>query len=77
VSTGQAEAYDRHTGRYGPELSAAFVGFAGVVPGTRVLDVGCGPGSLTITLADVVGAEAVAAVDPSQEYARACAGRGE
>jgi hypothetical protein len=28
------EAYDRHTGRYGPELSTAFARFAGVEPGT-------------------------------------------
>jgi SAM-dependent methyltransferase len=68
----RAEAYDRHTGRYGRELSAAFVPFAGVAPGRRVLDVGCGTGALTITLADMVGAPAVAGVDPSEDYARAC-----
>jgi hypothetical protein len=33
------EAYDRHTGRYGPELSEAFASFAAVRPGMRVLDV--------------------------------------
>jgi SAM-dependent methyltransferase len=68
----RAEAYDRHTGRYGRGLSAAFVPFAGVAPGMRVLDVGCGTGALTMTLANVVGAPAVACVDPSEEYARAC-----
>jgi hypothetical protein len=46
---GPAEAYDRHTGRYGPELSAAFVRFAGVKPGMRVLAVGSGPGALAET----------------------------
>lgn len=69
---GPAEAYDRHTGRYGPELSAAFVRFAGVKPGMRVLDVGSGPGALAATLAEVVGGDNVAAVDPSEDYAAAC-----
>ncbi len=67
-----AEAYDRHTGRYGPELSAAFTRFAGVEPGMRVLDVGGGTGALTARLAQIVGADRVAAVDPSVDYADAC-----
>jgi SAM-dependent methyltransferase len=70
--TGRAEAYDRHTGRYGRELSAAFVRFAGVAPAMRVLDVGSGPGALAMTVAEIVGAPAVAAVDPSEDYAGAC-----
>jgi SAM-dependent methyltransferase len=72
MTAGRAEAYDRHTGRYGPELSEAFAGFAAVRPGMRVLDVGCGPGGLTRALAEIVGAERVAAVGPSEDYARAC-----
>ena len=69
---GRAEAYDRHTGRYGPELSATFVRFAGIEPGMRVLDVGCGPGALTTRLAQIVGGDRVLAVDPSEAYAEAC-----
>jgi len=60
-----AEAYDRHTGRYAPELAAAFVRFVGVAAGMRVLDVGCGPGALAGELARVAGAGQVGAVDPS------------
>ena len=42
-----AEAYDRHIGRYGAELARALIDAAGVRPGERALDVGCGPGALT------------------------------
>jgi ubiquinone/menaquinone biosynthesis C-methylase UbiE len=65
-----AEAYDRHTGRYGPELAAAFMHFAGVEPSMHVLDIGCGTGALTTRLAQI--ADRVTAVDPSQDYADAC-----
>jgi SAM-dependent methyltransferase len=67
-----AEAYDRHSGRYGSELAAAFLDFARVTSEIRALDVGCGPGALTKALAQRVGAERVAAVDPSEDYAEAC-----
>ena len=39
-----AAAYDRLVGRYGPSLAAGLLAFAGVEPGMRALDVGCGPG---------------------------------
>jgi ubiquinone/menaquinone biosynthesis C-methylase UbiE len=67
-----AEAYDRHSGRYGSELSAAFLDFVGITDGTRALDVGCGPGALTKALARRVGAGKVAGVEPSEDYAEAC-----
>jgi SAM-dependent methyltransferase len=70
-----ADAYDRHIGRYGPALAASLIAWAGVEPTGRVLDVGCGPGALTAALAGLLGAERVAAVDPSEPYAAACASR--
>ena len=45
--------------------------FAGVSPGRRVLDVGSGPGALTAELAARLGADAVAAVDPSAPFLEA------
>jgi SAM-dependent methyltransferase len=57
-------AYDRFMGPYARELAPAFADFAGVREG-KVLDVGCGSGILTEELAQRVGEENVAAVDPS------------
>src|SRR4051812_18752089 len=70
-----AEAYDRHIGRYGPELAHVLAAHAGVAPGMRALDVGCGPGALTAELVTRLGADHVAAIDPSRPFAEACAAR--
>ena len=40
--------------------------------GDRVIDVGCGPGSLTSALAARFGASGVAAVDTSEPFVAAC-----
>jgi ubiquinone/menaquinone biosynthesis C-methylase UbiE len=69
---GEAQAYDRHVGRYGAQLAAGLIRMAGIRPGQRVLDVGCGPGPLTRPLADLLGAENVAAIDPSEPFVEAC-----
>jgi SAM-dependent methyltransferase len=73
--TARAEAYDRHTGRYGPELSDAFLEFARVEPASRVLDVGAGTGNLTSRLVAILGPSQVTAVEPSADYATACRDR--
>ena len=67
--------YDRHVGRYGAELAAGLIDLAGVRPGDRVLDVGCGTGQLTAALAVAVGGEGVAAVDPNEKVLAACRSR--
>jgi len=70
-----AEAYDRFVGRYGPSLAAAFIDFASVEPRMRVLDVGCGPGALSVALAGRVGPGNVSAADPSPTFVEACRAR--
>ena len=70
-----AEHYDRFMGRYAPTLAVALADAAGVQPGMRALDVGCGPGGLTRELAARLGAEQVAAVDPAEQFADACRAR--
>jgi SAM-dependent methyltransferase len=67
-----AEGYDRLMGRYLPTLGPAFADAAGITGGLRVLDVGCGPGGLTAELVARVGAAAVAAIDPSPPFVKAC-----
>jgi SAM-dependent methyltransferase len=69
------QAYDAFMGRYADRLAPLLIGFAGAQRGERVLDVGCGPGSLTEALAAHVGAENVAAIDPSEQFATATAER--
>jgi ubiquinone/menaquinone biosynthesis C-methylase UbiE len=69
--TVSADAYDRYMGRYSVLLSPQLADLAGVCGGQRVLDVGCGPGTLTAELVQRVGPVAVSAVDPSEPFVAA------
>ena len=66
-----ADAYDRFMGRYSGSLSPQLADLAGVRAGQRALDVGCGPGALTTELVGRLGADAVAAADPSEPFVQA------
>jgi len=70
-----AEAYDRFMGRYSVLLAPQMVDLAGVAAGHRVVDVGCGTGSLVHELVDRLGAASVAAVDPSEPFVEATTSR--
>jgi SAM-dependent methyltransferase len=63
-----AEAYDRFVGRYSYGLSERLAEAAGIEGAASVLDVGAGTGAGTRHLVDLVGAERVVAVDPSDSF---------
>ena len=67
----EADSYDRFMGRYSAPLAPVFASFAGVEGGMHVLDVGSGPGALTAELVRRLGADSVAAADPSPPFATA------
>jgi SAM-dependent methyltransferase len=75
VFTAPADAYDRFMGKFSGPLAPLFCDFAGVEAGARVLDVGCGPGSLVAELVRRVGAGNVAAVDPAEQFVAAAQAR--
>jgi SAM-dependent methyltransferase len=70
-----ADAYDQFMGRYSTLLAPQMADLAGVVAGRRAIDVGCGPGALTSELVRRLGADHVAAVDPSASFVRATSQR--
>ena len=70
-----ADKYQAGMGSWSKTLAPLFIEFVdGIKEGDRVLDVGCGTGSLTFTIADTTKASTVVGIDPSVgylEYARA------
>ncbi len=70
-----ADAYGRFMGRWSEPLAARFLDLLAPQPGQRALDVGCGPGALTVPLAEALGADHVSAVDPSARFVDALASR--
>ncbi len=72
---GSGEAYGQFMGRYSEPLAAQFLLLVGDRLGSRVIDVGCGPGALTAALAAQLGPAGVAAVDPSESFVAAARAR--
>lgn len=65
------ESYDRFMGVYSVQLAPQLADLAGVEPGMRALDVGCGPGALSAELVGRLGPDGVSAVDPSETFVAA------
>lgn len=67
--------YDRFMGRFAARLAPVFADFAGIGPGQRVLDVGCGPGALLGELVRRLGAGSAVGAEPSEPFAAAARAR--
>ena len=63
-----AAAYERLTGRWSGRLAAELIAFAGIDTGDRVLDVGCGTGSLALALAARPEPAAIVGIDIAAPY---------
>jgi ubiquinone/menaquinone biosynthesis C-methylase UbiE len=63
-----AAGYEQLMGRWSQKLAPLFIDFAGLADGERILDVGCGTGSLTFALAGSAGLAEIAAIDYSPVF---------
>ena len=64
----RAEAYERNMGRWSKRLAPLFVQFVGIESGDRVLDVGCGTGSLAWEIVTTTAASKIIAIDTSKPF---------
>lgn len=62
------DGYELTMGRWSRRLAENFIDFAGAADGEKVLDVGCGTGSLSFALAARTPNSAIAGIDFSQTY---------
>ncbi|SDP86863.1 Methyltransferase domain-containing protein [Phyllobacterium sp. YR620] len=63
-----AAGYEQLMGRWSQKLALQFIDFAGLADGEKILDVGCGTGSLTFALARNPNLSEIAAIDFSEVF---------
>jgi ubiquinone/menaquinone biosynthesis C-methylase UbiE len=63
-----AAGYEQLMGRWSKRLAPLFIDFAGLADGEKILDVGCGTGSLTFMLARTADLTEIAAIDYSPVF---------
>lgn len=63
-----ATGYEQLMGRWSRLLAGPFISFTGVATGERVIDVGCGTGSLTFALPQAAEVAEIAAIDYSPVF---------
>jgi ubiquinone/menaquinone biosynthesis C-methylase UbiE len=63
-----SEGYERYMGRWSRLLAPAYIAFAGVKDGDRVLDVGTGTGALASALEAATTSSEIVGIDPSAGF---------
>ncbi|CAN5401882.1 class I SAM-dependent methyltransferase [soil metagenome] len=66
-----ADGYDQYMGRWSKRLAPLFLDFAEVADGDRIIDVGCGTGSLTVLIPDRANIAAIEAIDFEEQFVEA------
>lgn len=67
ISKGAA-GYDQYMGRWSKRLAPLFLDFAGAADGERIIDVGCGTGSLTFLIPDRANISTIEAIDYEEQF---------
>ena len=66
-----AQGYDSYMGRWSRRLAPLFLDFAGVAPGERVADIGCGTGNLSFALTARANIASIEAIDYEKQFVEA------
>lgn len=61
-------SYEQSMGRWSRRLAPLLIQFANVKDGGRILDVGCGTGSLAFAFTETFPSSSITAIDYSQAY---------
>jgi len=66
-----ADVYDSYVGRWSRKLAQPFMDFAGLADRERVLEIGCGTGSLTFAMPARANIAAIEAIDYEAQFVAA------